>query len=140
MKKCVWCGKGFEPKHGSNKYCKDKCREQAHAEQKRKYRIENKKQYNQYQKEYQKKRREQQKTKVDSAKAQNRAYTSTTNWQIAIMDFRGQSIKQMADIFNRSIESVQKQLKKLKRNGEYDVIIKRYIQQQPSEKKLYKGA
>ena len=66
----------------------------------------------------------------------NRPFTATTNWQISIMDFRGQSIKEMANIFNRSIESVQKQLKKLKRNGEYDVIIKAYIRQQPSEKKL----
>lgn len=151
---CVWCGKEFKAKHRSQKYCNSDCRYKAQKARQNNIIYKNicKKCGDTFEAKYRQakvckkcKRRISRETaeRVNGERGsiKDRHFTATTNWQISIMDFRGQSIKEMANIFNRSIDSVQKQLKKLKENGAYDVIIKRYIQQQPSERKLLnKGA
>jgi|LSQX01.2.fsa_nt_gb hypothetical protein len=149
MKKCVWCGKEFEPKNRVQKYCNSKCSYEAQKERQNNIIYKNictecgdtfEAKYRQAKVCKKCKRRISRETaeRVNGERGsiKDRPFTATTNWQISIMDFRGQSIKEMANIFNRSIDSIKEQLAKLKRNGIYDKYVKQYIQQQPSERKL----
>ena len=66
-------------------------------------------------------------------KNQKREFSETARFQIAIMAYRGHSVKEIAEVYQRYEPSVRYQLDKMKKNGEYDKFLKRYFKNQPSE-------
>lgn len=151
--KCAWCDMEFKPKSHRQKYCNRDCayENQKHRQKKGEYEKNcllcdvpfksrhqetefcNKCRISKEAREYIKQR--------EGIGEKERPFGHDTNQNIAIMDFRGAHIRTIADTFNRSLESVKNQLELIKKNGTYDRIIKAYLIQQPSERKLLnKGA